>query len=108
MSRWGVIWVWPLLVADKPARIQASSINPATSNHNQVQELLGVLREGGPAALEAHAPAPLDWHRVRQLAGPGAVGLPIGYQPPPLQIQQRRQLEGPKAWAGGAPLAALE
>jgi hypothetical protein len=42
-----------------------------------------VLEAGGAAALEAHAPAPLQWARARELAGPGTVGLPIGYRPPP-------------------------
>jgi hypothetical protein len=41
-----------------------------------------VLAAGGAAALQAHAPAPLQWERLRLLAGPGAVGLPIGYEPP--------------------------
>lgn len=49
----------------------------------QVKELLEVFHSGGAAALQAHAPAPLEWERVRQLVGPGAVGLPIGYEPPP-------------------------
>lgn len=50
----------------------------------QVEELLAVYESGGAPALEAHAPERLQWERVRQLAGPGTVGLPIGYQPAPL------------------------
>ncbi|GBG00493.1 hypothetical protein Rsub_13184 [Raphidocelis subcapitata] len=70
----------------------------------QVQELLGVLQSGGPAALAAHSPAPLTWERARGLAGPaGAVGLPLGYEAPPLADQEPRRaaaLLGAAAEAG--------
>ena len=39
-----------------------------------------VYSDGGAAALQAHEPARMQWERVRQLAGPGAVGLPVGYE----------------------------
>jgi hypothetical protein len=78
----------------------------------QAREFLGVLEAGGPAALEAHAPAPLQWARVRELAGPGAVGLPIGYRPPPAIGRQlaasRLELQrggGGGERAGAAPAA---
>ncbi|KIZ06018.1 hypothetical protein MNEG_1942 [Monoraphidium neglectum] len=66
----------------------------------QVEELMDVYKAGGAAALEVHCPAPLRWERMQQLLGPGAVGLPIGYEPPPSagpSQQPRGQLAGKDA-----------
>jgi len=72
-----------------------------------------VYQEGGAAALEAHAPAPLQWERVQQLAGPGTTGLPIGYQPPPPatikqeRAQQQRLMGAQQQVAEGQQLASI-
>jgi hypothetical protein len=47
----------------------------------QVLELLDVLEHEGAEALAAFKPQPLSWEEVQALAGPGTVGLPLGYEP---------------------------
>lgn len=66
----------PLDHAYKPTHWNFHATTPV-----KVQELLGVYASGGAAALESYTPAQLQWERVQQLVKPGAVGLPIGYQP---------------------------
>lgn len=49
----------------------------------QVEELMGVLEEGGPALLEGYPLQGLSWEQVKQLKGPNLVGLGMGPGPAP-------------------------
>ena len=44
----------------------------------QVDELMGVLEEGGPALLEGYSVQGLSWEQVKVLKGPDLVGLGLG------------------------------
>lgn len=49
----------------------------------QVDELMEVLEQGGPALLEGYPVQGLSWEQVKKLKGPNLVGLGMGPGPAP-------------------------
>ena len=52
----------------------------------QVDELMGVLEEQGPAVLERYPLQGLSWEQVKELKGPNLVGLGMGSGPAPGEL----------------------
>ena len=49
----------------------------------QVDELIHVLEDKGPALLESYPLQGLSWEQVKELKGPNLVGLGMGSGPAP-------------------------
>lgn len=49
----------------------------------QVDELMGLLEDKGPAFLECYPVKGLSWEQVKELNGPNLVGLGMGSGPAP-------------------------
>ncbi len=54
-----------------------------TSTALQVEELMGLLEDKGPAFLKSYPLQGLSWEQVKELKGPNLVGLGIASGPAP-------------------------